>query len=202
MIPVKSKKGRKGEESRKRLLKAAANEFAIKGFHKTKVSDIVKRAGLTQPSFYLYFQSKEAIFEELITDFHSRIRTLTESLLLDNGLHTKDVSKRVLSAVETVFQCLAEDKNVTKIGVFLNPEAKQMKKDLAAVLKENLEAEQRLGYFDSELDMETVAECLIGMIVHVTDSFLLTGMKAPENLAAEVVNLFIYGMLPKGRDVK
>ncbi|MEC2113121.1 TetR/AcrR family transcriptional regulator [Bacillus stercoris] len=199
---MESKKGRKGEESRKRLLKAAANEFSIRGFHDTKISEIVKKAGFTQPSFYLYFQSKEAIFEELITDFHSRLRKLTESLLLENGLHTEDVSKRVLSAVETVFQCLAEDKDVTKIGFFLNPEAKQMKKDLAMVLKENLEAEQRLGYFHSELDMETVAECLIGMIEHLTDSFLLTGIKDPASLAAEVVNLLIYGMLPKGSDVR
>ncbi|KJJ40403.1 TetR family transcriptional regulator [Bacillus subtilis] len=197
---MKSKKGRKGEESRKRLLEAAANEFSNRGFHETKVSEIVKRAGLTQPSFYLYFQSKEAIFDELITNFHSRIKKLTESLLLENGLNTKDVSKRVLSAVETVFQCLDEDKDVTKIGFFLNPEAKQMKKDLAMVLKENLEAEQRLGYFDSELDMETVAECLIGMIEHLTDSFLLTGIKEPASLAAQVVNLLIYGMLPKGSD--
>ncbi|RJS54773.1 TetR family transcriptional regulator [Bacillus subtilis] len=197
---MKSKKGRKGEESRKRLLEAAANEFSNRGFYETKVSEIVKRAGLTQPSFYLYFQSKEAIFDELITNFHSRIKKLTESLLLENGLNTKDVSKRVLSAVETVFQCLDEDKDVTKIGFFLNPEAKQMKKDLAMVLKENLEAEQRLGYFDSELDMETVAECLIGMIEHLTDSFLLTGIKDPASLAAQVVNLLIYGMLPKGSD--
>ncbi|MEC0584028.1 TetR/AcrR family transcriptional regulator [Bacillus spizizenii] len=199
---MKSKKGRKGEESRKRLLEAAANEFAIRGFHETKVSEIVKRAGLTQPSFYLYFQSKEAIFDELITDFHSRVRKLTESLLLEGGLNPDDVSKRVLSAVETVFQCLAEDKDVTKIGFFLNPESKQMKKDLAVVLKDNLEAEQRLGYFHSELDMETVAECLIGMIEHLTDSFLLTGIKDPASLAAQVVNLLIYGMLPKGRDVR
>lgn len=108
----------------------------------------------------------------------------------------------MLSAVETVFQCLAEDKDVTKIGFFLNPEAKQMKKDLAVVLQDNLEAEQRLGYFHSELDMETVAECLIGMIEHLTDSFLLTGIKDPASLAAQVVNLLIYGMLPIERDVR
>ncbi|MBU8571880.1 TetR/AcrR family transcriptional regulator [Bacillus subtilis] len=199
---MKSKKGRKGEESRKRLLKVAANEFSVRGFHDAKVSEIVKKAGFTQPSFYLYFQSKEAIFAELITDFHSRVRKLTESLLLENGLNTEDVSKRVLLAVETVFQFLDEDKDLTKIGFFLNPEAKQMKKDLAMVLKENLEAEQRLGYFHSELDMETVAECLVGMIEHLTDSFLLTGIKDPASLAAEVVNLLIYGMLPKGNDVR
>ncbi|MDS9998778.1 TetR family transcriptional regulator [Bacillus atrophaeus] len=199
---MKSRKGRKGEESRKRLLKAAAHEFSIRGFHETKVSAIVKRAGLTQPSFYLYFQSKEAIFEELINDFHSRLRKLTESLLLETGLHANDVTNKVLSAVETVFQFLAEDKDLTRIGFFLNPEAKQLKQDVAMVLKDNLEAEQRLGYFRSELEMETVAECLIGMIEHLTDSYLLTGVKDPASLAAQVVNLLIYGMLPKGSDAR
>jgi len=56
--------------------------------------------------------------------------------------------------------------------------------------------------FHSELDMETVAECLIGMIEHLTDSFLLTGIKDPASLAAEVVNLLIYAMLPKGSDIR
>lgn len=199
---MKSIKGRKGEESRKRLLKAAAHEFSIRGFHETKVSAIVKIAGLTQPSFYLYFQSKEAIFEELINDFHSRLRKLTESLLLESGLHGNDVTNGVLSAVEAVFQFLAEDKNLTRIGFFLNPEAKQLKQDVAMVLKDNLEAEQRLGYFRSELEMETVAECLIGMIEHLTDSYLLTGIKDPASLAEPVVNLLIYGMLPKGSDAR
>ncbi|MCC8353204.1 TetR/AcrR family transcriptional regulator [Bacillus sp. AF23] len=199
---MKSRKGRKGEESRKRLLKAAAQEFSIRGFHETKVSAIVKRAGLTQPSFYLYFQSKEAIFLELINDFHSRLRKLTESLLLETRLHANDLTNKVLSAVETVFQFLAEDKDLTRIGFFLNPEAKQLKQDVAMVLKGNLEAEQRLGYFRSELEMETVAECLIGMIEHLTDSYLLTGIKDPASLAAQVVNLLIYGMLPKGSDAR
>ncbi|MGG1227757.1 TetR/AcrR family transcriptional regulator [Bacillus halotolerans] len=199
---MKSRKGRKGEESRKRLLKAAAHEFSIRGFHETKVSAIVKRAGLTQPSFYLYFQSKEAIFEELINDFHSRLRKLTESLLLETGLHANGVTNGVLSAVEAVFQFLAEDKDLTRIGFFLNPEAKQLKQDVAMVLKDNLEAEQRLGYFRSELEMETVAECLISMIEHLTDSYLLTGIKDPASLAEPVVNLLIYGMLPKGSDAR
>lgn len=104
--------------------------------------------------------------------------------------------------MEAVFQFLAEDKDLTRIGFFLNPEAKQLKQDVAMVLKDNLEAEQRLGYFRSELEMETVAECLIGMIEHLTDSYLLTGIKDPASLAEPVVNLLIYGMLPKGSDAR
>ncbi|KKB74669.1 MULTISPECIES: TetR/AcrR family transcriptional regulator [Bacillus] len=193
---MKSGKGRKGQESRKRLLKAAANEFSLHGFHDTKVSTIVKRAGLTQPSFYLYFQSKDAIFGELITDFHSHLKKLTKSFRLEQGINQEDVSQRVLTAVETVFAFLAADPDLTRIGFFLNPDAKKVKSDLAMALKENLEAEQQLGYFRPELDMETVAECLIGMIEHLTDSYLLPGTRDPASLAMQVVDLLMQGMRP------
>ncbi|KJD52105.1 TetR family transcriptional regulator, partial [Bacillus amyloliquefaciens] len=81
-----NERGRKGKESRKRLLAVAANEFANRGFHETKVSTIVKRAGLTQPSFYLYFPSKDAIYNELIDGFHANLKNLIESFRLEEGI--------------------------------------------------------------------------------------------------------------------
>ncbi|WP_373293979.1 TetR/AcrR family transcriptional regulator [Paenibacillus albidus] len=182
-------------ESRRRLLESAACEFANWGFHETKVSTIVKRAGLTQPSFYLYFPSKEAIFEELVTDFHSSLRKLSESFRLEAGIKPTDVSKRVLVAVETVFRFLVTNPYLTRIGFFLAPDAKQIKGDLTLILKDNLLAEQQKGYFRPELEMETVAECLIGVIEHLTASHLLPGTKDPSSLATVVVDLFIHGML-------
>lgn len=59
----------KGEQSRGRLLAAAASEFAAKGFHRARVSDIVKAAGLTQASFYQYFESKEGLYQQLMDEF-------------------------------------------------------------------------------------------------------------------------------------
>lgn len=56
---LKSKKGRKGEESRKRLLKAAANEFSIRGFHDTKISEIVKKLGSRSLHFTCTFKAKK-----------------------------------------------------------------------------------------------------------------------------------------------
>lgn len=197
MLSLAREKGRKGMESRRRLFEAAANEFAIRGFHETKVSTIVKRAGLTQPSFYLYFSSKEAIFEELVTIFHSNLTKLTESLRLETGIESKDVLKRVLIALESVFQFLVSDPHLTRIGFYINPEANQLKRDLTLILKQNLQSEQQLGYFRSELDMEIVAECLVGIIVHLMDSHLLPGTTTPASLAAQVVDLLIFGILPK-----
>ena len=71
------KKGRKegsnGAESRANLVLIAAEEFATYGYYDTKVSTIVKKAGVTQPTFYLYFGSKEAIFSELIQKLFFRV---------------------------------------------------------------------------------------------------------------------------------
>jgi AcrR family transcriptional regulator len=55
------------------LLSAAIDVFASKGYTTTRVSDIVEHAGVAQGTFYLYFKSKQAIFEELIDTSFSRL---------------------------------------------------------------------------------------------------------------------------------
>ena len=63
---------------RERLVSAAAEVFAVSGYHASRVSDIVGRAGVAQGTFYLYFRSKEAVFLELVDRFFTR--TLAETL--------------------------------------------------------------------------------------------------------------------------
>jgi len=195
-------KGRKGRETKSRLLKAAAHEFANNGFHETKVSTIVKNSGLTQPSFYLYFSSKDAVFEELVTSFQSKIIKLSESVRLEGGIESNDIAKRIVTIIESVFQFLVQDPDLTRIGLFLSPNAEQIRNELTQIVKTNLEAEQRLGYFRYNLDMEIVAECIIGVIEHFTATHLLSGSKEPRILAQQIVDLFINGMLPIGDSFK
>lgn len=65
-------------ERRTQILEAAAELFGTQGYHSTSVSDIIAQAGIARGTFYLYFQSKRAIFEELVDqlvrDIVSRIR--------------------------------------------------------------------------------------------------------------------------------
>jgi AcrR family transcriptional regulator len=56
-----------------RLLRAAVDVFGARGYAAARVSDIVGRAGVAQGTFYLYFESKEAIFLRLIDDFFGRL---------------------------------------------------------------------------------------------------------------------------------
>jgi AcrR family transcriptional regulator len=58
-------------DRRTQLLHAARTVFARKGYDEATISEIVRRAGVAQGTFYLYFPGKEALagaFAELISE--------------------------------------------------------------------------------------------------------------------------------------
>ena len=70
----KSPKTSRGRETRAKILDAAEAEFGEKGFHEGSISGITQRAGVALGTFYTYFESKEAIFQALVTYMSRRIR--------------------------------------------------------------------------------------------------------------------------------
>jgi AcrR family transcriptional regulator len=64
----------KGLETRRRLLDAAELVFAELGFYDASIVKITEAAGVAQGTFYLYFASKQEIFEELVRDLNVRVR--------------------------------------------------------------------------------------------------------------------------------
>ncbi|MGM1006905.1 MAG: TetR/AcrR family transcriptional regulator [Bacillota bacterium] len=109
--------GASGEQSRALLLEVAAEEFAQKGYFHTKISDIVKRAGLTQPSFYLYFESKDAIFQELVDLFRRRISELTSKSRVETGVDLSSLPERITTGLTAIFTFFMENQNLTRIGI-------------------------------------------------------------------------------------
>jgi AcrR family transcriptional regulator len=64
MATQTQKRNRTEEDRKQQILAAARVVFDEKGYEKATVSDIVRRAGVAQGTFYLYFASKrEAIIE-------------------------------------------------------------------------------------------------------------------------------------------
>jgi TetR/AcrR family transcriptional regulator, cholesterol catabolism regulator len=58
---------RKSDKTRRRILDAAADVLNRKGFDGTRVADIATLAELAVPAVYYYFESREAILEEVVT---------------------------------------------------------------------------------------------------------------------------------------
>jgi len=53
------------EEAKSRILDAAIKVFAEKGYHEATMDDIAKRLGVSKGAIYLYFSSKEDLFEAM-----------------------------------------------------------------------------------------------------------------------------------------
>ncbi|MBK7551220.1 MAG: TetR/AcrR family transcriptional regulator [Syntrophaceae bacterium] len=67
------------EQRRQDIVNAAAEIFGEKGFHKAKIGDIAKRAGIAHGTVYRYFPNKQALAIEIIgsrgaTGFLSSLR--------------------------------------------------------------------------------------------------------------------------------
>lgn len=63
----------KEPDRREEIMKVALELFAEKGYHRTKISDMVNRAGVAQGTFYWYFKSKATIATEIIQSGEERL---------------------------------------------------------------------------------------------------------------------------------
>jgi len=64
----------KGLNTRRKLLDAAEQVFGDLGYVEASIVKITEAAGVGQGTFYLYFDSKQAIFDELVRDLNQRVR--------------------------------------------------------------------------------------------------------------------------------
>src|ERR1700752_2214799 len=62
------------EARREQVLHHAKRIFARKGYHRTNVADIITRAQIARGTFYLYFQNKRDLFEELLEQVLGEMR--------------------------------------------------------------------------------------------------------------------------------
>lgn len=67
-------------ERRKQIIEAAKLVFADAGYHGASINAIIERAQIARGTFYLYFESKSAVFESILdqalADLRSRIRRI------------------------------------------------------------------------------------------------------------------------------
>jgi AcrR family transcriptional regulator len=64
------------EQRREEVIEVAAAVFAEKGYRAANITDIVERAGIGRGTFYLYFDSKQDVFLEIIERYFSGFEEL------------------------------------------------------------------------------------------------------------------------------
>jgi AcrR family transcriptional regulator len=90
-IPAQERELRpQGRRTMQRLLRAGREVFEQRGFHASRIDDIVRRAKTSHGTFYLYFANKEDLFKALAIDAMSHMQQLGAEL----GTITPDADGR------------------------------------------------------------------------------------------------------------
>jgi len=155
-------KTRKAQATRQRQLEAAEDLFARKGYFDTSIVDITQAANVALGTFYVYFPSKLAIFQELVRHLNASLRDhLRESL---TGLtHRADIER---AGFESFFGFVDRHRNLYGIvsqAELVDPELyRWYYRSLADSYTFGLKKAIARGEIRS-LDPETMAWCLMGM---------------------------------------
>lgn len=70
-------------ERRRQLLRVALEVFARKGFHDTSMNEVAEAAGVTKPVLYQHFDSKRALYAELVTDLGADLEQIILAAVTD-----------------------------------------------------------------------------------------------------------------------
>lgn len=129
------------EDMRSKILKESSLYFARNGFGDTKISDLAKHIGIGQGTIYLYFKSKEELFDEIRAAADNKEEVKKIKLLKKLPVPAKIKIDKVS---EEVCRLLAEDEafcvRITlQTQLLLESEdmhTEELYKELAAIIKQ------------------------------------------------------------------
>jgi AcrR family transcriptional regulator len=153
---------KRGIDTRRRLLDGAERIFGEVGYHDASVVKVADAAGVAAGTFYLYFDSKKAIFDELVRDLNRRVR----HAMKDASSVGETRLQAELRGFEAYFRFTAEHPTLYRIirqAEFVSPEMLRYHYDrLSAGYIEALAAASASGEI-GELDAEVAAYALMGL---------------------------------------
>lgn len=77
---------KKGDVRKREFIETAIEIFKTKGYEKASINDILKQMNVTKGSFYYYFESKEALLNEIVNKLVQGIQTIVKNLAERNDL--------------------------------------------------------------------------------------------------------------------
>jgi AcrR family transcriptional regulator len=199
-------RGERGEESkrdisksgrtRERLIEAAIDEIAEKGFRDAKVSGIVARVGYTQPTFYLHFKSKDAIREHLADRVQTELRVVISNAKIPAEAEHYRIGDKISNAIEALLQYFIDNPKLASIGYFDSDFNAALREEIVALISQNVAFEQGAGFCRPELDPTFVSQCFNGTLERLIRVYLLSGRYDAPTLARLAGDLYGHGMVP------
>jgi len=187
-------KTKRGRKTREKLLHAAEAEFGERGFPEASIASITQRAGVALGTFYTYFDSKEEIFQALVTYMSRRIREWI-------GERVADASDRMTAerlGIEAYIEFARQHKGIYRIiseAEFVATNAyRDHYEGFARAYRHNLEKAARKGELRPG-DYEAWAWAIMGIVVFLGMRFVIMDeSKSPSEVADIMTDLIANGI--------
>ncbi len=189
-------------ERRQQILTVAREVFARRGYHAAKIDEIVASAGIARGTFYLYFEDKRAIFEEIVDRTIARLGLAI--VRVDPNDAARTVADQVRDNILRVVRILLEDRATTKIllsdalGVDPAFDRKLLSfyDEMSSMLEHSLRDGQELGVVVAGGDVRLMAWLLMGALKEAMFQIVQRGAEYDEDkLVAGAFAFFCAGCL-------
>ncbi len=175
--PSKGARSRSADDTRAKLLVAASELFASKGYRQTTIDQIAKRAGVAKGTFFVHFAAKEAAVAALIrTQVKSAIRE-RDKIASAQGT----AIARVRASILTLGQIAGASRGLCRAVLAASLESQEVGGaaealfgELHASLVDDVKAGQKEGLFVHDAEPKRVASALmaayLGSCLHFASS--------------------------------
>ncbi|HRN67669.1 MAG TPA: TetR/AcrR family transcriptional regulator [Promineifilum sp.] len=177
-----------------RILDAALSTFSRKGYHDTRLDDIVDESETSKGAIYFHFANKERLFLALVDQFAD----LLERRVLDAIDGKAEGMARVQIALETVLDTFGRYRRPAKIllvqavglgNIFENKRA-EVNDRFARLIEGYLKEAVAIGDIE-QVDTEVVAYAWMGAIYGIVIRWVTTGEPEPARIMNSLVPLLL-----------
>lgn len=95
-------------DKKKKLVEAAKQEFSNVPFYEASINRIIEKAGISRGSFYMYFESKDDIFEYILYSYKEKIKNIIDDTFKENNGNLK---KSFLMIFDRIINFIYSDDN-------------------------------------------------------------------------------------------
>jgi TetR/AcrR family transcriptional regulator, fatty acid metabolism regulator protein len=185
------------ENTKERILDAALDVFSVKGYHDTKVDEIVERSATSKGSVYFHFPNKQRLFLALVDKFADLLeRRVTEAIAEEaEGI------ARVRAALQATLETFGKYRRLAKImlvqavglGSIFEEKRIEVLDRFAGLIKTYLDEAVALGDIEP-IDTTIVAYAWTGAINQIVIRWVYTGEPTPDQIMPTLLPLLLKGI--------
>lgn len=190
------------QERRRQIMNAAKHVFAEAGYHGASIHAIIEKAQIARGTFYLYFESKAAVFDSILDQAMADLRARIHRIEVDDKTAPPpqvQLREQVMSTLDFVVRDRPLATLLLSAGHTPDAEAAerldQFFAEVRDLLRRAMESGMEIGLL-RKVDPELAASAMLGMIRGVIEQLIRDQTPpAVDVVVSEVLMVALRGVL-------